>query len=1067
MLINNRLHVLNGRTLGDSYGELTCIQPAGVSVVDYFIASQESSQYVAHMKVLPFTSFSDHKPLELTLNIGTQRNPSRASRSIDELYNKAPLRYKLNADYTTTIQQAMQNDHHSSVTTRLLEQDYSNDQNGTYALNNDITKHFQSIADSCLQKTKHTKYSTSKPLNKKPWFNANVREAKMKLGKATRIVSDHPNSDFLRKNFYLVKKTYKRIKKTHQDKYFNQLNKDIESGNVLNWKQFKKLKDKKTERIKFDGYDLDNFENFFRGLYSNSHKTIATEKKQAWKVESIQLNSKISNLKPTGMEDIINTSISTPEIKSALSSLKNGKSSAEDMICNEFLKSLTDNNVDLLAKLFNKCLETGTYPWNNNIITPLHKKGNKSNPDNYRAVAVSSTIGKLFSTVLLERILKFKSLNCPDPKNQLGFSKGAQTTDHILTLNTIISKYKKLKTPVYAIFVDFRKAFDSVCREALCLKLARSGIHGNIFNTIKHMYDNSTAQIKLEGHVSNKFKICKGTEQGHPLSPDLFKIYINELSPKFDVNKHGCPSLIDQIISHLLWADDLILLALDPSTLQSQLNILHEFCLEWGIEINIDKTKLIRFNSKYEDSGNYRSTFCLGSQELEEVDSYCYLGIQIHKSGSFSMARSELKQKAMRALYGLKNTINKSKLSFRSLTTLFDSLIKPIVLYGAPIYTPNMSIIKAICKNWNHYHNTTIKHPSQPPLGQGLLRKISLTNCEKVHLHFLKWALGVHRRASSAGVWGESGRYPLVYECINLTLNYVRRLQKLNNNSLVSLAFKEQQNMKLDWYRGIEPLLETDPCFSSDHVSAYTQNKNRHHTTNPRNTLQQTKANPKPRLLIHHGIKKEIPADTLEPLKSKQFTPYIIMKSIKTDFRNAWTLNVNSSSKLSFYLEHKSNFNKELYLDHVDNFYDRASLTRLRTSAHRLEIELGRRNSTPRNERVCRWCTSHEHTDEIENEQHFIYKCSLNTPARTILINKIIKLLSNYSLHPQDHLSLPNTFLHLTNNDNNISISPSLSLDDQQHLCIIIANYVASCFKRRQNFIENKDNVFLPTSSRD
>ena len=167
-------------------------------------------------------------------------------------------------------------------------------------------------------------------------------------------------------------------------------------------------------------------------------------------------------------------------------------------------------------------------------------------------------------------------------------------------------------------------------------------------------------------------------------------------------------------------------------------------------------------------------------------------------------------------------------------------------------------------------------------------------------------------------------------------------------------------------------------------------------------------------------------------------------------------------------VEHKSNFNKELYLDHVDNFYDRASLTRLRTSAHRLawfllarkakrrerraepsnhrlEIELGRRNSTPRNERVCRWCTSHEHTDEIENEQHFIYKCSLNTPARTILINKIIKLLSNYSLHPQDHLSLPNTFLHLTNNDNNILISPSLSisLDDQQHLCIIIANYVA------------------------
>ena len=151
----------------------------------------------------------------------------------------------------------------------------------------------------------------------------------------------------------------------------------------------------------------------------------------------------------------------------------------------------------------------------------------------------------------------------------------------------------------------------------------------------------------------------------------------------------------------------------------------------------------------------------------------------------------------------------------------------------------------------------------------------------------------------------------------------------------------------------------------------------------------------------------------------------------------------------------------------MDNFYDRASLTRLRTSSRRLEFELGRRNSTPRNERVCRWCKSHEHSDEIENEHHLIYKCSLNTPAKTVLINKIINLRSNYSLHPQDHLNLPNIFLHLINNDNNIPVSPSLSQVDQQHFCLIITNYVANCFKRRQKFIENKDNVFISTSLRD
>ena len=73
-----------------------------------------------------------------------------------------------------------------------------------------------------------------------------------------------------------------------------------------------------------------------------------------------------------------------------------------------------------------------------------------------------------------------------------------------------------------AIFVDFRKAFDSVCREALFYKVAKQGITGNIFNILKHMYTNSTGQIKLSGHLSKKFDINKGTEQGHPLSPDFF-----------------------------------------------------------------------------------------------------------------------------------------------------------------------------------------------------------------------------------------------------------------------------------------------------------------------------------------------------------------------------------------------------------------------------------------------------------------------------------------------------------------------------------------------------------------
>ena len=128
-------------------------------------------------------------------------------------------------------------------------------------------------------------------------------------------------------------------------------------------------------------------------------------------------------------------------------------------------------------------------------------------------------------------------------------------------------------------------------------KLAQLGICGNIFNTLKHMYTNSSGQIKLSGHISNKFNIHKGTEQGHPLSPDFFKIYIKDLSPLLD--EQNCPKLLHQLISHLLWADDLIILALDPQTLQKQLDTLANFCIEWGLDINMTKTKLMVFNSIY------------------------------------------------------------------------------------------------------------------------------------------------------------------------------------------------------------------------------------------------------------------------------------------------------------------------------------------------------------------------------------------------------------------------------------------------------------------------------------
>jgi len=97
--------------------------------------------------------------------------------------------------------------------------------------------------------------------------------------------------------------------------------------------------------------------------------------------------------------------------------------------------------------------------------------------------------------------------------------------------------------------------------------------------------------------LSPNIDIGKGTEQGHPLSPDLFKIYINDLSSLLKT-AGDYPILADVLISHLLWADDLVLLALSPKALQDNINILLGFFNTMSLELNIKKTKIVIFFNK-------------------------------------------------------------------------------------------------------------------------------------------------------------------------------------------------------------------------------------------------------------------------------------------------------------------------------------------------------------------------------------------------------------------------------------------------------------------------------------
>ncbi|KAL5268220.1 hypothetical protein ACHWQZ_G002172 [Mnemiopsis leidyi] len=215
-----------------------------------------------------------------------------------------------------------------------------------------------------------------------------------------------------------------------------------------------------------------------------------------------------------------------------------------------------------------------------------------------------------------------------------------------------------MKSKVYAVFIDLRKAFDLVCRQALLFKLACYGVNGGFFHIIKDMYSNSIGHIKINGKISEMFRISKGTEQGHPLSPELFKVYFQKLSELLNEALTNCPTLSGLRVTHLAWADDLVVLSLDPESLQKQIDILEKYCSDWGLEVNISKTKFMELNSKFTCNDSWRPT--LNGQPIEKVASYCYLGVIISTNGKFNKAIDSLYHKGLGAYFSLRSINRRS-----------------------------------------------------------------------------------------------------------------------------------------------------------------------------------------------------------------------------------------------------------------------------------------------------------------------------------------------------------------------------------------------------------------------
>ena len=256
-------------------------------------------------------------------------------------------------------------------------------------------------------------------------------------------------------------------------------------------------------------------------------------------------------------------------------------------------------------------------------LVPIVKNANESklSSNNYRLIAISSLILKIFDHILI--VLSEPNLN--PSCYQYGFQKGKSTGLCTWTLTETINFFRNRNTPVFLCLMDLTKAFDLVKLSLLFQKLSQK-VSPILIRFLVFSYIHQECVVSWDGVQSSSFSIANGVRQGAVLSPALFNIYIDSLFE--DLRKSGVGCVINELYFGCVgYADDIALVAPSREALQQMINICQAFFDLHGIKISTNpdakktKTKVLVYGVQ-----NDLASLVLGDKPLPFVDSWKHLG---------------------------------------------------------------------------------------------------------------------------------------------------------------------------------------------------------------------------------------------------------------------------------------------------------------------------------------------------------------------------------------------------------------------------------------------------------
>ena len=365
------------------------------------------------------------------------------------------------------------------------------------------------------------------------------------------------------------------------------------------------------------------------------------------------------------------------EIVSALKALRNGKAPGADQITAEMLKADLEQTSLELQIIFDLIWEKETVPaqWTKGLICKIPKKGNLQECGNWRGITLLPLASKVLSRILINRIQK--GVDASLRKEQAGFRTGKGTVNQIFILRNILEQVNEWNATLYIHFVDFEKAFDSIHRDSLWIIMRQYGIPQKMVQMVKTLYEDFQCAVIDENETSEWFPVMTGVKQGCCMSGFLFLLVIDWVMRRnVEGERTGIRWNFSSMLEDLDFADDLALLYSAMNHLQSKTSRLTENAAKVGLKLNAKKCKVMKANSRSDDK------LKVGDNEVEEVESFIYLGANVTRDGGGTADVQKRRAIASGQMKRLSNIWKASNISRKTKATLFKSLVLSTLLYG-------------------------------------------------------------------------------------------------------------------------------------------------------------------------------------------------------------------------------------------------------------------------------------------------------------------------------------------------------------------------------------------------